>query len=170
MGVEFNKNWARWIFASISVHFGGLFLSAGVPMFVEGYPPPLNKELSDNRNIDQNHLELRIDGPWIRNVSKGCYWFDAEVNILVGTLIGEENFHIHHQNCGIAQSAFKDISVFQLGDVADDPENDQSFLGCLRLKQAKRDEVRIAHFGMIEPTTEINQSTVEGHYEMNLLA
>jgi hypothetical protein len=158
--MNINKNWSRWIFASLSKHFADAYAAAGIPLFIEGQ--------HRNTRLLANFFELRVDGPTLREVSKGCWIFRVEVNILVQSAMNDTNYHVVHQNVGIAASAFeKGIPVFKKGSGADD---DQSFVGCLQLLQNERsrDFVEINHFGQIDVKTKLMQATVEGHYEMTL--
>lgn len=153
-----NKNWPRWIFASVSKHFDAE--KQGLHMFVEG-------EHRDTRD-KLDFLEFRLDGPYITEVSKGYFRLYIEVNILVQSTKNQTNIHRIHENVGIAAAAFwNGIKVFKYGNGVDD---DQSYLGCLQLVTDARgkERIQISHFGQIEPKTRVLQATVEGHYEMFL--
>jgi len=152
-----NKNWARWSFASVSKHFDDN--RQGLKLFIEGTHRDTREE--------KDYLEFRMDGPTLREVSKGCWILRIEVNILVSAAFDEKDFHRIHTNSGIAQAAFVPIPVFKFGSTVDD---DDSFLGCYRLLQDKstRDFLELNHFGRIDHKIPLVQSTVEGHFEMTL--
>lgn len=152
-----NPNWARWTFASVSKHFDDR--RAGIPMFIEGQHRD-TKELKD-------YFELRMDGPTLLEVSRGCWKLRVEVNILATSAFDESNYHRIHQNVGILQSAFTSIEVYRYGT---GPDDDGTFLGCLKLLQnpSNRDFLELNHFGRIDIDTPLTQATVEGHYEMQL--
>ncbi len=152
-----NKNWPRWSFASVSKHFDDR--RETLPLFIEGQHRDTSA-LSD-------YLELRMDGPTLREVSKGCWILRIEVNILLTSTFDEEDYHKIHRNAGIVQAAFTAIPVLKYGDGLDD---DQSFVGCYKLKQnsSTRDFLELNHFGRIGIDVPLVQATVEGHYEMTL--
>lgn len=155
-----NPNWPRWIFASVSKHFADAASAASIPLFIEGQHRA-TREL-------KNFFELRVDGPTLREVSKGCWIFRVEINILVQSVMTDTNYHTHHQNVGVAAAALTStISVYKKGNNAQD---DQSFVGCLQLLQdrERRDFVEINHFGQIDTKTKLMQASVEGHYKMIL--
>ena len=154
-----NKNWTRWIFASISKHFLDYFTAEGVTLFIEG----------QHRDTDtlQDFVELRIDGPRLTEVSKDCWLFRVEVNILITSIMNDTNYYRVQQNVGISQAGCIQIDVFKFGDGVDD---DGSFLGCFKLLQdkASRDFLEANQFGQIDVATKILQATVEAHYKMLL--
>jgi len=157
-----NPNWPRWIFATVSRHFNDAAIAASIPLFIEG----------QHRDTLQfkDFFELRMDGPTLQEVSKGCWLLRIEINILVQSAMDDSNYHRIHQNVGILTAAFeKAISVYKLGKNDPDPD-DQSFLGCLKLLQNRetRDFLEINHFGIIDVKTKLVQATVEGHYSMLL--
>ena len=154
-----NKNWARWIHASIGDHFANHFNAESVPLFIEG-------QHRDTTDI-QHFGELRIDGPRLYEISKDCWLFRVEVNILLTSSMDDLNYHVIQQNVGIAQAGFTTINAYRYGN---GPDDDDSFLGCLKLLQSSehRDFLEANQFGQIDIKTHILQATVEGHYKMLL--
>ena len=153
------QQWPRWIFASVSRHFADR--RGGLTLFIEGQP-------RDTRD-EKDFLELRQDGPYITEVSKGYYRLYIEINVLVQSSMDAEDYHRIHDDVGIAAAAFTNgISVFKFGDRVGD---DDSFVGCLILIGDPRgkERIQISHFGQIEPKLSLMQATVEGHYEMKLV-
>ena len=151
-----NPNWPRWIFASVSKHFA----DALTPLFIEG-------QHRDTREF-KDFFEMRVDGPTLREVSKGFWVFRLEINILVQSAMDDKNYHRIHQDVGNAAAAFASaIDVFKKGN---SPQDDQSYLGCLQLLQNRetRDFLEINHFGQIDVKTMLMQASVEGHYKMEL--
>lgn len=157
-----NPNWPRWIFATVSKHFTDAAAAVSIPLFIEGQ--------HRNTRTDKELFELRMDGPTLREVSKGCWILRIEINVLVQSTMDDANYHRIHQNVGIAIAAFdKVIPVYRLGKNDPDPD-DQSFLGCLQLIQNREthDFLEINHFGQIDIKTKLMQASVEGHYKMLL--
>lgn len=155
-----NKNWSRWVHASIGDHFATHFSAESVPLFIEGQ--------HRDTNTEQHWAELRIDGPRLTEISKGCWLFRVEVNILLSSMMDDSNYHTIQQNVGIAHAGFTSINVYRYG--LGGGENDDSFLGCLQLIQNKfsRDYLETNQFGQIDVKTNVLQATVEGHYKMLL--
>lgn len=152
-----DKNWARWIFASLSVHFENG--RGTVPMYVEG---------QDRNTASLNeYIELRIDGPYYKELSKTYYQLDLECNVLCCAKRDNIDNHKIHRITGLISSLFKtDISVFKYGDGPDD--NPTIFVGCLIRRDEKREEIVTSHFGQIDPDIPVLQATVEAHYRMHL--
>lgn len=152
-----DKNIERWIFASICKHFDAR--KETLPLFIEG--------MHRDRIINQDQLELRIDGPYIVEESHNLFYYDYEINILVSSVINDTDLHQIYRDVGIVTSAFVDIEVYKYGTGVDD---DQSLLGCLRLKQSSgnREKIQVSNFGQIEPDVKLLQATVEGHYRLTL--
>ena len=152
-----NPKWSRWAFASVSNHFFNEIDKSRLPLFVEG----------QKRNTDtlKTFAEIRMDGPWYTEVSRGCWKIYGEVNILVQATLDERDTHLIHRSVGLVTAAFTDISVFRFGD---EPGDDDTFVWCWKLLQDSRDRERIqvANFGVIEPNTKLTQAVVEGHYEV----
>ena len=154
-----NPHWPRWIFASISKHFSDR--KGSYTLYIEGQPrtAPQPADL----------LELRVDGPYLTEYSKGEWYGYVEVSILQQTILTDTNYHNLATMQGLVASAFTDIQCYKYGTgVADD----QSFFGCLKLIQdpTKRERIQINNFGIIDPATQMMQGTVEGHFRIELTA
>jgi len=155
-----HKNLPKWIFASVCEHFKAR--KDGKHLFIEG----------DDRDTKDlaSFLELRVDGPHSKIVSKGYYRFYVEINLLVSTVMNDVSIHDFYNDIGIANMAFtRSIEVFKLGDPAD-TANDESHIGCLVQVSGYRgrESVQTNNFGQIDVDTKIQQATVECHYEMYL--
>ena len=154
-----NKHWDRWILASVSEHFDAeVVVKESIKMFVEG-------QFRDT-NVDKEFFELRIDGPFTRETQKNQWRLVVEINCLVTTTMTDKDFHRPRKHVGSVSTGFHHcIKVFKFGDGLDD---DQTLLGVLHLRGPTDDRVLTTHFGQIDPQSEIHQTTIEGHYEMEL--
>ena len=152
----FNENWPRWIAASIQQHFIDT-VDASLPIFIEGQEKTVDE--------DEDFIELRIDGPNCTQLSKNDHNLYVEVNVLIQSHMNETDFHMIHKDVGKVLVAFTDILIYKYGD---NPGDDDSFIVCLRLLQGGKEAVRTAHFGQIDPDKKLIQSTVEGHFEMDI--
>lgn len=152
-----NPNWPRWIFASTSKHFNDR--RGDVSFYIEG----------QERNVPAavDLFEFRMDGPYETELNKNYWKLFIEVSLLIQSTKDDKDYHRVHRLAGQIASAFTSIPVYKYGDGVDD---DQSLLGCLNLVQSigKRERIQINHFGQIDPSTPIIQSSVEGHYDMYL--
>lgn len=149
-----NVNWARWIKTSIVKYFDTN--KGSYTLFVEG---------ADRHTQDlQTWVEVRTDGPYIREVSKNYYKLTVEVNLLLSSIVNE-NIYTQDALCGYFQSLFTCIPVFRYGP-SDDIANDNVQFGELVLFDHMRESIKLNHFGIIRPDTNLIQSTVEGHYLM----
>lgn len=145
-----DPNWTRWSYHSIVFHFSER-LKEKAHIYVEGRvkanPEPLPR------------FEIRIDGPYIREVSRGLFYLDVEINILLLSSISSEDLYDHQGLAGLAASAFTDIiDVKRLG-------LDNSSLGCYQLRS---NSIIVTNFGALQPTNTLLASSVEGHYRMCL--
>ena len=151
-----NKHWSRWVAASCRKHFNDN--RQGVTLHVEG----------DERSTAdlKEHAEFRIDGPDIKNPSRGYYILDVAINILVKANMNSGNVDNMVVISGIIQAAFTEtISVFKFGNGVDD---DQTLLGCLRLRSDDQGSILFNNFGQIDEDSRLTQATIEGRYRMEL--
>lgn len=156
-----NANWDRWIFASISKHFVDN-LAATAKVFIEGQKRDTRKETE--------WFEVRVDGPFYTEISKGYFSLYVEINILCACIMKDVNIQGIRSLAGKAASAMTTtIVVYKYGTGV---SNDQSILGCLTsvTKSRGKDRIQTNHFGQIGPNTELTQATVECHYKMELEA
>lgn len=153
-----SPNIDRWVFASISAHFDSL--RSGLPMFIEG-------QVRDTLAMKE-FIELRVDGPYRTEVSKGYWKLYVEINVLCQHTM-EDDYHRMRQITGIVAAIFTDcISVYKYGP--DAVVDDQSYIGMLkRLDNDKgRNNLQTSHFGQVDPVNHLEQATVESHYVMFL--
>lgn len=129
----------------------------GIHVYVEGMDPDTSQK--------DKHFELRIDGPYTKPLTKGCYRHYIEINILVNSTRSEDDFYERHNLQGIAaQMLNRDICVYRIGNTDKDSLDDGSFLGALQLIPS--DQIKVSDFGRINETTEVYQAVAEAHYEL----
>ena len=153
-----NPNWGRWILASIARHFEVNVADVySLYMHVEG----------QHRDTDtrKEHFEVRVDGPFAREQQNNEWKLIIEINCLVATGMDDVNFYKHRLNCDRVTSAFANcIAIYKYGNEDDD---DDAQLGIMQMRSPD-DRIEQAHFGQIHPDVLLQQSTIEGHYEMEL--
>lgn len=145
----------RWMTASIVKLFKEH--TEGIHLYVEGMDPATNKT--------DKHLELRIDGPYTKPLTKNAYRHYVEVNILVNSTRSEDDFFERINLQGIAaQMLNRDICVYKTGNQIKDTLDDGSLYGVLQLIPSE--QIKVSDFGRINETTEVYQAVAEAHYEM----
>ncbi len=149
------QNLSRWLYASTSKYFNTIALTNDLHFFVEG----TNRET----NEQQKYIEFRLDGPNITELSKNYYRLDVEINILWSFNQDDEDFHAPESLKGILMDAMQNICIYKFGD---GPNDDDSLVGVLQLKQNQRIVTRVNNFGQIRPDVRLLQGTVEGSFNM----
>lgn len=108
-----------------------------------------------------NNLELRFDGPYINEVSRGIFDVETEVNVLITAYESETSSILISDAAGILAEQFTSIILKKWGDGED-------VIGCLNLKTkvppTKGDRLEIRRFQQIHKDKPIEQAIVEGHY------
>lgn len=159
-----DENLARWIFASIAFHFKSVASGLNLPYFVEGV------DERDESTMRVDHAELRVTGPFIKEISKGYYTVDVGVNFLLTqrmAIAGADAYAIVRW-CGEFQhTMLEPVPIYKYG-----PDtlgvDDGSLIGCLVVKKGPNEAVRVFHFGQISKEDRIRQSEVDALYGMEL--
>lgn len=154
--IPFNENWGLWCKKALIKHFDEK--KGDTTLYVEGFP----------RNTDSltDYLELRIDGPYIRENANDQWRLFFEVNVLVVVKENHEDAYRIDRLIGRVSDIFKpSIPVFKYGD---QPDDSGEFFGCLVLVPRIQERIQVSHFGKIRPDTDILQASVEGHYNIYL--
>ena len=146
----------KWIYLSCAKHFDSNI--SGLTTFVEGFE---ERDLSG----ESSWVEIRIDGPDIREVSKDTYIIESEINLLVATHFSPIAPSDHAVNVGKAVAAFTDFNVYKYGNTAEDTG---ASLEIFRLKPLadNSDRIRVANMGQIDPQLKLLQTTVSGQFRM----
>jgi hypothetical protein len=158
-----DENLARWTFQSIVKHFVSTANGLSLPYFVEGVD-----ERSD-ADMRANHVELRITGPEVKELSKEYYHVTAVINFLFTQqmdISGADAYAIMRWTGKFASVMMEPITVYKLGTGANDSPN--TIVGCLRVDKGKNEKVRIFHFGQIKPDTRVRLSVCDAVYSMEL--
>lgn len=162
-----NPHWTRWIISSVADYFKVNVADAlSLPFLVEGLD-----DRSDAFEQAPDRAELRYNGPWTQELSKGYWrlWFD--VNILVTSNYDgavKNRFQLEINTGKFHEYADRCIPIFRYGDPAQTAENDQTQLGHLSPRSGRNDSVRVLHFGQLSKVDRIKQSQVDARYYMYL--
>ena len=157
-----NRNWIRWVKASVNWHFTNLqkdvvAAAQRIPLYIEGDERDTN-DLAD-------FAELRMDGPNIRQVQKDLYYLESEINVLIQSHLDPKDLYKVERSIGIFSLGFVMIDIFKFGDGVQD---DGRHLGCMKLLKTLDEDIEVANFGIIRQDTRLMQSTIEGHYRLEL--
>ena len=159
-----NPHWPRWIFASTADYFKQVADGIELPILIEGIDEREAEKMRAN-----DHVEFRINGPAVTELSRGYFRLDVDVNLLLTSMMGGQTknaYDIVEQAGVFLQAAGGPIPVFKYGE---GPDDDESLLGCLTLRSGKRDAVRVIHFGQIGRDDRLRQSAVDARYRMHLM-
>ncbi len=149
------QNLSRWIYASTGKYFNAIAEANSLHFFVEG----TNRETAEH----QKYIEFRLDGPSITELSKNYYRLDVEINILWSFNQDDEDFHETERLKGILMDAMQNICIYRFGD---GPNDDDSLVGTLQLRQDSKTSTRVNNFGQVRKDVRLMQGIVEGSYSM----
>ena len=158
-----NPNWARWVFASVATYLKQVAQSQQLPVLIEGLDERTTEFMSAT-----DRCEVRITGPFTREVSRDYFQIEVVVNVLfVSRYEEQKNQYAIIQKTGVFQEAMDGaIAVYKYGNGPDDDEH--VLIGCLSPVQGRSNAIRVMHFGQINPTDRLKQSMVDARYRMEL--
>ncbi len=162
MATTLNENLARWVFASIAVYFETVATGLSLPLLVEG----IDERSPDTMRV--NHAELRINGPFVREISEGYWRTLTDINIMLTDrmeMTREDAYELMRWGGKFEQAMCERIPVYKHGS---DPVDDGTLVGCLTGRKGKVEAVKLVHFGQIGREDRIRQAMVDGRYEMYL--
>lgn len=160
-----DANWTRWIFASIATYLKAVAAGVSLPCLVEG----LDDRTSAYMEVG-DRCEVRITGPFTREVSRNYYHLEVLVNVLFTSTYDEtKNQYAILQKIGVFHEAMDGaIAVYKYGNGEDDDETE--LVGCLSPAHGRADAIKVFHFGQIDPATRLKQSMVDARYVMEISA
>lgn len=160
-----NVNWARWIHASVAKYLKGIADTNAIASLVEGI-----EDRTDEFMEAGDRVEIRMNGPFVQEVSKGCFRFWVDINVLAFSNTGEQakNSYRLDEILGIFQAAMD--SVIAVNRYGTGPDDDDTLLGCLFPRSGRNDSIRIFHFGEIDKDTSLRQGMIDARYIMYISA
>jgi hypothetical protein len=103
-------------------------------------------------------MEVRLDGPDYKEVSKGCFKVHVSVNHIITVLVDEQDLYVYDKVMGLAQAMYENcIPVFKYGD---GPDDDNSGL----FELIRVDKLRTIQYGQVNEKTRLLQGSVTGEY------
>src|SRR5689334_21400004 len=121
-----HANLARWLTASCAKFIND---NRGTyTLFAEGAP-------RNTKSLNQ-WVEFRLDGPYIQQVSHGCYRVDVELNILCNVTNQEVDLYAMARMTGYFQALLLDstIPIYKLAGIVSYAADDGSLIGCLQIR------------------------------------
>jgi hypothetical protein len=160
--VPADPNWTKWIRSSLGDYLLSVATENNVPVIIE--------ELHDrDTGFMQSPLrcEVRINGPFTQELSRGYYRVYVDANVLVTSRKDVKQGYAHLAILGQLHSAMDmAIPIFKHGLEAGDDSNVE--LGCLTPRPGKSDAIKVLSFGQVEKTDQIVQNAVDARYVMFL--
>ena len=164
-----NPNWARWIFASAAFYLKTIATENQLPCIIEGLD-----DRTDAYMESTDRAEIRINGPYIQEISNGYFRVWADINALLTSRMDEtKGGYALQRFAGLMQSAMSEqIAIWNYGDQdgdfdEDDPET-QIHIGCLSPRVGPQESIKVLHFGQVEKADRIKQAAVDARYTMYL--
>ena len=160
--MAYNPSWPKWVQASVADHFKTVATTEGFSSLVDGL-----EERTTAFQDSPQRLEIRINGPFIRERSKDDYIFNVTVNILIFShMDGTASSVYAGTNIAgkMAQAASDLIPVYKYGAQAED---DASRIGCLTLTSGSGG-VNVFHFGEVNAEDRLRQLGVDANFKMNI--
>jgi hypothetical protein len=154
-----DRNWTRWIHASVAKYLKQVAVDNNIPVLIEGID---DRDQSFMEAPDR--VEVRLNGPFSQELSRGYHRLYVDINVLLSSQMGGESKNAYDLDArlGIFHEAMDGvISIFKVGT---GPDDDQSLLVCLTPRPGKNDSVRVVHFGQIERTDRLKQGVVDARY------
>ena len=153
---DIHPDWVRWCYASINKYFDDR--KGQHELYLEGDKRTQQDEVE--------FAELRIDGPSIKRLARSCFYLNVEINVLCATHLDPRHHYTAQKMVGIFTKIFtNNIPVYKYGD---GPFDDSSLLGCFRLLGGGGEAVDVNYFGIIKSDTKLLQTSIEGHYRLEL--
>jgi len=158
-----NPNWARWVFASLATMLKELAKDNQLPVLVEGLD-----ERTTTFMDATDRVEIRISGPFTRDLSNDYYELAVDANALFVSRYedGKNKYDILNV-IGIFQAAMDaPIPIFKFGNQPGD--DGTACIGVMEPRKNRGEAVRVMHFGQADLTNRIKQSLVDARYLLYL--
>jgi hypothetical protein len=162
------KDWTRWIFASVAYCLKQVAVERNLPVLVEHLD-----ERTESFMRSTDRAEIRITGPFCQELSKNYFRVYVDVNVLLtGRFDGDsKNAYDILKHAGAFQEALSSpVGVWNYGNepgdyIEGEPET-QKFLGCLKPRPGR--DVRVMNFGQIDTVEKLKQTEIDARYVMEL--
>lgn len=153
------QNLARWIVASLAVYFKDVADAIPLPFLVEGVDERSGEDMT------VCHAELRISGPFVKEVSKDYWRAYIDINVILTNFMQmstENAYSLSNWGGYFLEAMMQPIPIYKYGD---GPDDDDSLIGCLEQRRGFGEPIRLIHFGQISRVDRIRQAVVDGKFE-----
>ena len=153
------SNIVKWVKASVIKYFTDIASGNSIPMLAEGVD-----ERSES-TMRVNHSELRIQGPYISQLSKSIWKLTLEINVFLTVFMemSGDAYELYDWG-GIFVSAMNSpINIYKYGSGVEDTGD---FIGCLRVKNSKSQDIQFFDFGVAGNDTRVRQAEIDAAFEM----
>jgi hypothetical protein len=160
---EINPSWPRWIAASLAVYYKAVADNLLIKLLVEGV------DERESEKMEADRAELRVNGPFIRQLSNGYFRLNVDSNILLTDLMGGDGdnpYNLMTWAGAFQQAAEKSIPVYRYGPDTGGVD-DSSWVGCLSVRGRKAGP-DLFHFGQVSINDRVRQAAVDTKHEMFL--
>lgn len=165
------KDWARWIFASVADYLKSVASGRNLAVLVEHLD-----ERTESFMRASDRAEIRITGPFTREKSRGCWEVLVDVNVLLTSRYdgeGKDSYSILKHAGEFHEAMDKAIGVWNFGsepgDYVEGNPSTLRFVGCLVPRGGRVPSVRVLNFGQIDFVEKIKQTEVDARYVMELM-
>lgn len=142
-------NVTKWIYASVCKHFSSL-----PNLHIKGQVRKTEQY--------QNWYELKVDGPYLHELSRNYWKVKIEIDVQVYSKQDREYLYTNQELQGKALELFTNtISIYKLGNK---PVDTGDYLFCLKIDSSDRHSLDVANFGFTEGDEKLDVSDIEGHY------
>lgn len=150
-----DKNWVRWILTALSKNF--FDNKEYVSLFIQG---------ADRLQGQTQGAEFSTDGPFFKNLQKGLWQIEIDVNILLNVAMDDDDIYKLQKYEGTILQTFKNcIPVYKFGR---NPSDDNSYLGKLLLTDKNGQTISVVNYGQLAPDIRIQQAVISGTYQIEL--
>jgi len=143
-------------------------VTTAIPIIVDGID-----ERSDAFTRATDRAEIRITGPFTREMSNGYWQAYVDANVLLTSRYDgkAKNAYDLLKYAGLFYAAMDcAVGVWNYGGEAGDYVESQAashvFLGCLNVRPGQA--VRVVNFGQVDPVVKVKQAEVEARYVIEL--
>ena len=159
-----NPNWARWVFASLATLLKELAEDYQLPVLVEGLDERTTAFMEAT-----DRVEIRITGPFTRDLSNNYYELAVDANALfVSRYEDGKNKYAILNAIGSFQAALDaPIPIFKYGN-QNQATMELSASASWSPARTRGEAVRVMHFGQADLTNRIKQSFVDARYLLYL--
>jgi hypothetical protein len=162
------KDWTRWIFASVADYLKQVAAEQNLPVLVEHLD-----ERTETFMRATDRAEIRITGPFTQELSINYFRVYVDVNVLLTSRYDGDSKNSYGilKHAGAFQEEMNSpIGVWNFGnepgDYVEGQPDTQKFLGCLKPRPGR--DVRVMNFGQIDQVEKIKQTEIDARYVMEL--